>query len=175
MAAYDAFVLVSFGGPEGPADVMPFLRNVTAGRNVPDSRLAQVAEHYYAFGGVSPINEQCRDLLAAIEKDFGAAGIDLPVYWGNRNWAPYLPDTVAAMAADGVTRALAFTTSAYSSYSSCRQYLDDIEPAPWPGRPRRASTRSRRTSAIPASRTRSPRPPRPRSRPCRPPSGTMLT
>jgi protoporphyrin/coproporphyrin ferrochelatase len=129
MAAYDAFVLVSFGGPEGPADVMPFLRNVTAGRNVPDSRLAQVAEHYYAFGGVSPINEQCRDLLAAIEKDFGAAGIDLPVYWGNRNWAPYLPDTVAAMAADGVTRALAFTTSAYSSYSSCRQYLDDIEQA----------------------------------------------
>jgi ferrochelatase len=129
MAAYDAFVLVSFGGPEGPADVMPFLRNVTAGRNVPDRRLAQVAEHYYAFGGVSPINEQCRDLLAAIEKDFGAAGIDLPVYWGNRNWAPYLPDTVAAMAADGVTRALAFATSAYSSYSSCRQYLDDIEQA----------------------------------------------
>ncbi len=86
MAAYDAFLLVSFGGPEGPADVMPFLRNVTAGRNVPDSRLEQVAEHYYRFGGVSPINQQCRDLLAAIEKDFEAAGIDLPVYWGNRNW-----------------------------------------------------------------------------------------
>src|ERR1700722_11407627 len=129
MAAYDAFLLVSFGGPEGPDDVMPFLRNVTAGRNVPDSRLAQVAEHYYAFGGVSPINGQCRDLLAAIEKDFGAAGLDLPVYWGNRNWPPYLADTVAAMSADGVRRALAFATSAYSSYSSCRQYLDDIEQA----------------------------------------------
>src|SRR5580698_2813985 len=129
MAAYDAFLLVSFGGPEGPADVMPFLRNVTAGRNIPDSRLEQVAEHYYAFGGISPINEQCRDLLAAIEKDFGAAGIDLPVYWGNRNWAPYLSDTVAAMAADGVRRGLAFATSAYSSYSSCRQYLDDVEQA----------------------------------------------
>jgi ferrochelatase len=129
MAAYDAFLLVSFGGPEGPADVMPFLRNVTAGRNVPDSRLEQVAEHYYGFGGVSPINQQCRDLLAAIEKDFGAAGIDLPVYWGNRNWPPYLADTVAAMAADGVTRGLAFATSAYSSYSSCRQYLDDIDQA----------------------------------------------
>src|SRR5580704_11380061 len=129
MAAYDAFVLVSFGGPEGPADVMPFLRNVTAGRNVPDRRLAQVAEHYYAFGGISPINQQCRDLLAAIEKDFSVAGIDLPVYWGNRNWAPYLSDTVSAMAADGVTRALALATSAYSSWSSCRQYLDDIDRA----------------------------------------------
>jgi ferrochelatase len=129
MAAYDAFLLVSFGGPEGPADVMPFLRNVTAGRNVPDSRLEQVAAHYYAFGGVSPINEQCRELLAAIEKDFGAAGVGLPVYWGNRNWSPYLADTVAAMAADGVRRGLAFPTSAYSSYSSCRQYLDDIERA----------------------------------------------
>src|ERR1700733_62458 len=129
MAAYDAVLLVSFGGPEGPADVMPFLRNVTAGRNVPDSRLEQVAEHYYAFGGISPINEQCRELLAAIEKDFAVAGLDLPVYWGNRNWAPYLADTVAAMAADGVRRGLAFATSAYSSYSSCRQYLDDIEQA----------------------------------------------
>ncbi|MGH3274912.1 MAG: ferrochelatase, partial [Streptosporangiaceae bacterium] len=129
MVAYDALLLVSFGGPEGPADVLPFLRNVTAGRNVPDSRLAQVAEHYYGFGGISPINGQCRDLLAAIEKDFAAAGIDLPVYWGNRNWQPFLADTLAAMAADGITRALAFATSAYSSYSSCRQYLDDIEQA----------------------------------------------
>src|ERR1700691_4415673 len=113
MAGYDAFVLVSFGGPEGPADVMPFLRNVTAGRNVPDRRLAQVAEHYYAFGGVSPINQQCRDLLAAVRKDFGAAGVDLQLYWGNRNWPPMLADTVRQMAADGVTRALAFVTSAY--------------------------------------------------------------
>jgi ferrochelatase len=129
MPAYDAFLLVSFGGPEGPGDVLPFLRNVTAGRNIPDSRLEQVAEHYYQFGGVSPINQQCRDLMAAIEKDFAGAGIDLPVYWGNRNWEPYLADTVSAMAADGVTRALAFATSAYSSYSSCRQYLDDIDRA----------------------------------------------
>jgi ferrochelatase len=129
MAPYDAFLLVSFGGPEGPDDVLPFLRNVTAGRNVPPERLASVAGHYQLFGGVSPINQQCRDLLAAVEKDFAAAGIDLPVYWGNRNWQPYLADTVAQMAADGVRRALAFVTSAYSSYSSCRQYLEDIEQA----------------------------------------------
>jgi ferrochelatase len=129
MPAYDAFLLVSFGGPEGPADVLPFLRNVTAGRNVPDERLEQVAGHYYAFGGVSPINQQCRDLLAAIEKDFQSAGIRLPVYWGNRNWQPYLTGTVAQMAADGVRRALAFVTSAYSSHSSCRRYLEDIERA----------------------------------------------
>jgi protoporphyrin/coproporphyrin ferrochelatase len=129
MSAYDAFLLVSFGGPEGPEDVLPFLRNVTAGRNVPDSRLEQVAEHYYLFGGVSPINQQCRDLVAAIEKDFEASGIDLPVYWGNRNWEPYLADTLSTMAADGVTRGLAFATSAYSSQSGCRQYLDDIDQA----------------------------------------------
>jgi protoporphyrin/coproporphyrin ferrochelatase len=112
---------------------------VTAGRNVPDERLAQVAEHYYAVGGVSPINQQCRDLLAATEKDFQSAGISLPVYWGNRNWQPYLTETVARMAADGVRRALAFVTSAYSSYSSCRQYLEDIErarAATGPGAPR---------------------------------------
>ena len=129
MVPYDAFLLVSFGGPEGPDDVLPFLRNVTAGRDVPAARLEQVAEHYYQFGGVSPINQQCRDLLAAIEKDFAAGGIGLRLYWGNRNWQPYLTDAVAAMAADGVTRALAFVTSAYSSYSSCRQYLGDIEKA----------------------------------------------
>jgi ferrochelatase len=129
MSAYDALLLVSFGGPEGPEDVLPFLRNVTAGRNVPDSRLEQVAEHYYLFGGISPINQQCRDLRAAIEKDFESSGIDLPVYWGNRNWQPYLADTLATMAADGVTRGLALATSAYSSYSSCRQYLDDIDQA----------------------------------------------
>jgi ferrochelatase len=129
MPAYDAFLLVSFGGPEGPDDVMPFLRNVTRGRGVPEERLAVVAEHYHAFGGVSPINQQCRDLLTAVRADFAASGLSLPVYWGNRNWAPYLADTVRAMAADGVQRAVAFVTSAYSSYSSCRQYLDDIEQA----------------------------------------------
>ncbi len=122
-----AFLLVSFGGPEGPDDVMPFLRNVTAGRNVPESRLAQVAEHYYLFGGVSPINAQCRDLLGAIEKEFAANGIDLPVYWGNRNWRPYLADTMRQMADDGIGSVIAFATAAYSSYSSCRQYLDDID------------------------------------------------
>jgi ferrochelatase len=127
--AYDAFLLVSFGGPEGPDDVMPFLENVTRGRGIPPERLAGVAEHYYAFGGVSPINQQCRDMLAAVRADFSAGGLSLPVYWGNRNWAPYLADTVRAMADDGVRRAVAFVTSAYSSYSSCRQYLDDIERA----------------------------------------------
>ena len=95
--------------------MIPFLENVTAGRGVPPERLAQVAEHYYRFGGVSPINQQCRDLLAAVQKDFAARGIGLPVYWGNRNWEPYLPDTLARMAADGVRHALAFVTSAYSS------------------------------------------------------------
>ncbi len=129
MADYDAFLLVSFGGPEGPDDVMPFLENVTRGRGIPAARLTAVAEHYYAVGGVSPINQQCRDLIAAVGKDFAAAGLDLPVYWGNRNWAPYLTDTVAQMGAAGVRRALAFVTSAYGSYSSCRQYLDDIEQA----------------------------------------------
>ena len=129
MAGYDAFVLVSFGGPEGPADVLPFLENVTRGRGVPPGRLAEVARHYDRFGGVSPLNQQCRDLLVAIGKDFAAHGLDLPVYWGNRNWHPYLADTVAAMAADGVRHALALVTSGYGSYSSCRQYLDDIETA----------------------------------------------
>jgi protoporphyrin/coproporphyrin ferrochelatase len=129
MVPYDAFLLVSFGGPEGPDDVIPFLQNVTAGRGVPPERLEQVAEHYYRFGGISPINQQCRDLLAVVEKDFAARDIGLPIYWGNRNWDPYLPDTLARMAADGVQHALAFVTSAYSSYSSCRQYLDNIERA----------------------------------------------
>jgi protoporphyrin/coproporphyrin ferrochelatase len=129
MADYDAFLLVSFGGPERREDVMPFLRNVTAGRGIPDERLERVAEHYYMFGGVSPINQQCRDLLAAVEKDFAASGIGLGVYWGNRNWQPYLADTLRQMAADGAGRALALVTSAYSSFSSCRQYLGDIEAA----------------------------------------------
>ncbi len=139
MPAYDAFLLVSFGGPEGADEVIPFLENVTRGRGVPPERLARVAEHYYAFGGVSPINQQCRDLLAAVRADFAANGLSLPAYWGNRNWAPYLTDTVRAMAQHGVRHAVAFVTSAYSSYSSCRQYLDDIErarAAVGPGAPR---------------------------------------
>lgn len=126
MERYDAFLLVSFGGPERREDVIPFLENVTRGRGVPRQRLEEVAEHYYLFGGLSPINQQCRDLLAAVEKDFAASGIELPAYWGNRNWDPMLADTVRTMAADGVRRAVAFVTSAYSSYSSCRQYLEDI-------------------------------------------------
>jgi ferrochelatase len=122
-------MLVSFGGPEGPGDVLPFLRNVTRGRGIPEERLAQVAEHYQHFGGVSPINEQCRALLAALRPVLDEAGVTLPVYWGNRNWTPLLPDTLARMRDDGVRRALAFVTSAYGSYSSCRQYLDDIAAA----------------------------------------------
>jgi ferrochelatase len=137
--AYDAFLLVSFGGPEGPDDVMPFLENVTRGRDVPRARLAEVAQHYQLFGGVSPINQQCRDLIAALEESFAAGGLGLPIYWGNRNWRPYLADTLRRMASDGVRRAIAFVTSAYSSFSSCRQYLDDIERAreqAGPGAPR---------------------------------------
>jgi ferrochelatase len=125
MPAYDAFLLLSFGGPEGPQDVLPFLENVTRGRGVPAQRLAEVAEHYYAVGGASPINDQCREMLANIR----AAGLDLPMYWGNRNWQPFLADTVAEMADAGVERAIAFVTSAYSSYSACRQYYDDIDQA----------------------------------------------
>jgi ferrochelatase len=125
MSAYDAFLLLSFGGPEGPDDVRPFLENVTRGRGVPPERLAEVAGHYQAYGGVSPINAQCRDMLAAVQ----AAGLELPAYWGNRNWHPFLEDTVRQMADDGVERAVAFATSAYSSYSACRQYRDDIDRA----------------------------------------------
>ncbi|SCL36872.1 ferrochelatase [Micromonospora rhizosphaerae] len=127
--SYDALVLVSFGGPERPEDVLPFLQNVTRGRGVPPERLAEVAEHYLHFGGVSPINQQCRELLAAIRADFAGHGVDLPVYWGNRNWDPMLADTVAQMRDDGVKRALAFVTSAYGGYSSCRQYQEDIAAA----------------------------------------------
>jgi len=124
--SYDAFLLLSFGGPERPDDVMPFLRNVTRGRGVPDSRLAVVAEHYQHFGGVSPINAQNRALLAAVEKDFAEHAVALPVYWGNRNWHPFLADTVRQMRDDGVRRTLVFTTSATSSYSSCRQYRENL-------------------------------------------------
>lgn len=128
-AAYDAVVVVSFGGPEAPADVVPFLENVTRGRGVPPERLAVVAEQYLQFGGLSPINAQNRALVAALEVELAAHGHDLPVYWGNRNWGPYLADTVQQMSDDGVRRALAFVTSAYSSYSACRQYLEDIDAA----------------------------------------------
>jgi len=127
--AYDAFLLLSFGGPERPEDVMPFLRNVTRGRGIPEERLAEVAEHYQHFGGVSPINQQCRDLLAAVRADFAAHGVGLPAYWGNRNWTPMLADTLAQMRDDGVTSALGFATSAYGGYSSCRQYWEDIAQA----------------------------------------------
>jgi protoporphyrin/coproporphyrin ferrochelatase len=126
---YDALLVLSFGGPEGPDEVMPFLENVTRGRGVSQERLAGVAEHYLHFGGVSPINAQNRALIAAIEADFAAHGIDLPVYWGNRNWNPFVADTVRSMAADGIRRAAVFVTSAYASYSSCRQYQDDLAAA----------------------------------------------
>ncbi|NUP41214.1 MAG: ferrochelatase, partial [Streptomyces sp.] len=125
----DAFLLLSFGGPEGPDDVMPFLRNVTAGRGVPEERLLEVARHYQHFGGVSPINEQNRALLRAVEADFRDQGVDLPLYWGNRNWQPMLADTLAQMRDDGVQHAVALATSAYAGYSSCRQYLEDIAAA----------------------------------------------
>jgi ferrochelatase len=123
---YDALLLVSFGGPERPEDVVPFLQNVTTGRGIPPERLAEVGEHYYAFGGRSPINDQCRELLRVIGDDLRAADLDLPVYWGNRNWDPYLRDTVAQMATDGIKRAACFVTSAYSSYSGCRQYRENL-------------------------------------------------
>ena len=129
MPAYDAFLLLSFGGPEGPDDVLPFLENVTRGRGVPPARLAEVARHYQAVGGVSPISGQCRDLLAAAGAALADAGLSLPLYWGNRNWDPFIEDTVRQMRDDGVRRAVAFVTSAYSSYSACRQYLDDIDRA----------------------------------------------
>ncbi len=121
---YQAILLVSFGGPEQPDDVIPFLENVLRGRNVPRERLLQVAEHYYHFGGKSPINDHCRELLALLSRE-----VSLPVYWGNRNWNPMLADTVRKMAADGIRRALAIATSAYPSYSGCRQYLENIEKA----------------------------------------------
>ncbi|MGF3055339.1 ferrochelatase [Microbacterium sp. YY-01] len=123
---YDAVILASFGGPEGQDDVIPFLRNVTRGRGIPDERLEEVAHHYRAFGGVSPINEQNRALKAALETELTERRIDLPVYWGNRNWAPYLPDAFRAAASAGHKTLLVLATSAYSSYSSDRQYREDI-------------------------------------------------
>ncbi len=129
MTNYDAILLLSFGGPEGPQDVLPFLENVLRGRNVPRERMLQVGKHYELFGGVSPINGQNRNLIAELEKELAEKGPRLPVYFGNRNWHPLLADTLQQMADDGIKRALAFVTSAYSSYSSCRQYLEDIERA----------------------------------------------
>jgi len=126
---YDALLVISFGGPEGPEDVIPFLENVLRGRNVPVERMIEVAEHYQAFGGVSPINGNCRALVSALQTELATAGLQLPVYWGNRNWHPMLADTLRQMRDDGIKRALAFVTSAYSSWSSCRQYLGDIEQA----------------------------------------------
>ena len=129
VAAPDAVLLLSFGGPEGPDDVRPFLENVTRGRGVPPERLDEVAASYHAMGGISPINAQCRRFRDALATTLTRNGHDLPVYWGNRNWHPYVDDTVAQMAADGIQRALVFVTSAYSSYSGCRQYLEDLDGA----------------------------------------------
>ena len=126
---YDAILLVSFGGPEKNEDVLPFLENVLRGRNVPRERMLAVAEHYYHFGGKSPINDQNRSLVAALQAELHTQGIMLPVYWGNRNWHPMLTDTLQQMKTDGVRRALAFLTASYSSYSSCRQYRENIEAA----------------------------------------------
>jgi protoporphyrin/coproporphyrin ferrochelatase len=125
----DALLWLSFGGPEKPADVRPFLENVTRGRGVPPERLDEVEEHYQSFGGVSPINELNRSAIARVTDALAHRGIDLPIYFGNRNWHPMVEDTVARMAADGVRRALVFPTSAYGGYSACRQYDEDIERA----------------------------------------------
>ena len=126
---YDAVLVVSFGGPEKPEDVLPFLENVTRGRNIPRERLLEVAEHYYHFGGKSPINDQCRALMAALRNELAEQGPPLPVYWGNRNWHPFLGETLRQMRDDGVRHAAAFVTSAYSSYSGCRQYRENIAAA----------------------------------------------
>ncbi|MFE2146981.1 ferrochelatase [Streptomyces sp. NPDC059456] len=128
-APYDALLLLSFGGPEGPDDVVPFLENVTRGRGIPRERLKEVGQHYFGFGGVSPINGQNRELLDALRKDFAEHGLDLPVYWGNRNWAPYLTDVMREMAADGRRRIAVLATSAYASYSGCRQYRENLADA----------------------------------------------
>ena len=122
----EALLVLSFGGPEGHDDVMPFLENVTRGRGIPRERLQEVAEHYHHFDGVSPINDQNKALIRALEKELAGAGIDLPVYWGNRNWAPYVEDTWARLAQDGIEHVYVFPTSAYASFSGCRQYHEDI-------------------------------------------------
>jgi ferrochelatase len=123
---YDAILVVSFGGPEGPDDVMPFLENVLRGKNVPRERILEVAEHYQHFGGISPINQQCRALISALQDELAEHGPQIPIYWGNRNWEPMLADTLRQMRKDGVKHALAFMTSAFSSYSGCRQYRENV-------------------------------------------------
>ena len=123
---YDAILVVSFGGPESKEEVIPFLENVLRGRNIPRERMLAVAEHYYHFEGKSPINQQARELIAALRAELERNGPKLPIYWGNRNWHPLLPETLRQMKQDGIRRALAFVTSAYSSYSGCRQYREDI-------------------------------------------------
>ena len=123
---YDAILVVSFGGPESKEEVMPFLENVLRGRNIPRERMMTVAEHYYHFEGKSPINQQTRELIAALETELERNGPKLPCYWGNRNWHPLLPETLQKMKQDGIRRAVGFVTSAYSSYSGCRQYREDI-------------------------------------------------
>jgi len=125
-ASFDAILVLSFGGPEGPDDVMPFLENVTRGRGVPRERLLDVARHYELFGGVSPINEQNRALIDALEPELRAHGVDLPIYFGNLNWRPFIADAMTEMRDDGVRNALEFLTSAYSSYSGCRQYRENL-------------------------------------------------
>jgi protoporphyrin/coproporphyrin ferrochelatase len=127
--SYDAILVVSFGGPESREDVIPFLENVLRGRNVPRERLLAVAEHYYHFEGKSPINQQVRDLIAALQVELEMHGLNLPIYWGNRNWHPLLPDALRKMKGDGIKRALGFVTSAYSSYSGCRQYRENTAQA----------------------------------------------
>jgi ferrochelatase len=136
--SYDAILVIGFGGPERRDDVLPFLENVLRGRNVPRERMLAVAEHYYHFEGISPINAQVRDLIAALRSELDRSGIDLPIYWGNRNWHPLLADTMQAMQEAGIVRALGLVLAAYSSYSSCRQYLEDIaraQTAVGPGAP----------------------------------------
>jgi ferrochelatase len=129
VASFDAVLLLSFGGPEGPDEVMPFLRNVTRGRGIPEERLEEVAEHYLRLGGISPINAQNRALIRALQVEFSAHGLDLPIYWGNRNWKPYVADAVRSMRDNHVKRALVFATSATSSFSGCRQYRNDMKQA----------------------------------------------
>jgi ferrochelatase len=144
-ANYDAILILSFGGPEKPDDVIPFLENVLRGRNVPRERMLEVAEHYHHFGGRSPINDQNRALISGLAGELERHGPRLPIYWGNRNWHPLLADTLRQMQADGIEKALAFVTSVFSSYSGCRQYIEDIDRARLevgPGAPRVDKIRS---------------------------------
>ena len=126
MTKFDAVLVAGFGGPERREDVIPFLENVLRGKNVPRERMLEVAEHYYHFGGRSPINAQNRELIAALEAELASHGPKLPLFWGNRNWHPLLADTLRDMRAKGIRRAVAYATSAFGSYSGCRQYLEDI-------------------------------------------------